>query len=302
MLHEIVPQAARWRAGQPVGRRRRRAADRRRRPVHLQPGHAAEGRFPGDGHVGVFVELLGPGAGAAAAVRQGEVRDLDRGDALLPERRLHACRRRARAARCCAASRPTATAWPGSTRPCPKAPQGMPGVIVPRKTVGELRKLLDDDEAHDRRVGVGNEGALCHAGHHADLQGHRRHLPRLHPRHPHRQHPAAGGGRQRIRQGGGPRGHGVVGTLARGEAVAGRRPAGPVGQRARTAAPPRRNWPSPMATSGWRSASTRSTCWKSPARWTARMRCSCSTPSGDPTLMREGNDLSAVYVVMPMRV
>jgi len=24
--------------------------------------------------------------------------------------------------------------------------------------------------------------------------------------------------------------------------------------------------------------------------------------AGDPTLMREGNDLSAVYVVMPMRV
>jgi DNA polymerase-3 subunit beta len=29
----------------------------------------------------------------------------------------------------------------------PDGAQGMPGVIVPRKTVGELRKLLDDDEA-----------------------------------------------------------------------------------------------------------------------------------------------------------
>jgi len=29
----------------------------------------------------------------------------------------------------------------------PEGAQGMPGVIVPRKTVGELRKLLDDDEA-----------------------------------------------------------------------------------------------------------------------------------------------------------
>lgn len=29
----------------------------------------------------------------------------------------------------------------------PNGAQGMPGVIVPRKTVGELRKLLDDDEA-----------------------------------------------------------------------------------------------------------------------------------------------------------
>lgn len=31
--------------------------------------------------------------------------------------------------------------------PLPAGADGMPGVIVPRKTVGELRKLLDDDEA-----------------------------------------------------------------------------------------------------------------------------------------------------------
>lgn len=31
--------------------------------------------------------------------------------------------------------------------PLPEAAAGMPGVIVPRKTVGELRKLLDDDSA-----------------------------------------------------------------------------------------------------------------------------------------------------------
>jgi DNA polymerase-3 subunit beta len=31
--------------------------------------------------------------------------------------------------------------------PLPEGAQGMPGVIVPRKTVGELRKLLDDDDA-----------------------------------------------------------------------------------------------------------------------------------------------------------
>ena len=30
---------------------------------------------------------------------------------------------------------------------CRRAPRTCPGVIVPRKTVGELRKLLDDDEA-----------------------------------------------------------------------------------------------------------------------------------------------------------
>ena len=42
-------QAARWRAGQPDRRRRRGAADHHGGPVDLQPGDAAEGRFPGDG-------------------------------------------------------------------------------------------------------------------------------------------------------------------------------------------------------------------------------------------------------------
>ncbi|WP_135450146.1 DNA polymerase III subunit beta [Tabrizicola caldifontis] len=32
--------------------------------------------------------------------------------------------------------------------PLPEGAEGMPGVIVPRKTVGELRKLLDDDDAN----------------------------------------------------------------------------------------------------------------------------------------------------------
>ncbi len=31
--------------------------------------------------------------------------------------------------------------------PLPEGAQGMPGVIIPRKTVGELRKLLDDDDS-----------------------------------------------------------------------------------------------------------------------------------------------------------
>jgi hypothetical protein len=84
-------QAARWRAGQPVRRQRLGASDDHRRAVDLQPGDAAERRFPGDGPVGIFLELRCQGAGAAPVVRQGEIRDLDRRDPLLPERRLHAC-------------------------------------------------------------------------------------------------------------------------------------------------------------------------------------------------------------------
>jgi DNA polymerase III subunit beta len=118
-----------------------------RRAVDLQPCHAAEGRFPGHGLVGIRLQLLGPGAvlrrlfdKAKFAISTEETRYYLNGVY------MHVARR-ARRPRCCAAWRPTATAWPASTRPCPKGRDGMPGVIVPRKTVGELRKLLDDDEA-----------------------------------------------------------------------------------------------------------------------------------------------------------
>ncbi|KAG1715188.1 Beta sliding clamp [Nymphon striatum] len=50
------------------------------------------------------------------------------------------------AARCCAVWRPTVTGLPVSTADLPEGAAEMPGVIVPRKTVGELRKLLDDDD------------------------------------------------------------------------------------------------------------------------------------------------------------
>ncbi len=73
----------------------------------------------------------------------------------------------------------------------PENAENMPGVIVPRKTVNELRKLLDDDEAQIAVSVSGNQDPFRYTCHHHDLQGHRRHFPRLHPRHSHRQHPPA---------------------------------------------------------------------------------------------------------------
>jgi DNA polymerase-3 subunit beta len=112
-------------------------------PVDLQPGDPAEGRLSGDGDQRIFLQLLGQGAGPAA-VRQGEIRDLHRGDAVLPERRLHACqpRRRRQGPRCVATD---GHRLARIDAPLPEGAEGMPGVIVPRKTVGELRKLLDDE-------------------------------------------------------------------------------------------------------------------------------------------------------------
>ena len=38
--------------------------------------------------------------------------------------------------------------------PLPEGAAGMPGVIVPRKTVNELRKLIDETDETDEAVGV----------------------------------------------------------------------------------------------------------------------------------------------------
>ena len=65
----------------------------------------------------------------------------------------------------------------------PAGAEGMPGVIVPRKTVNELRKLLDDDEASIAVSVSGNQGAFCHPRDYTDLKGDRRYVPRLCPRH-----------------------------------------------------------------------------------------------------------------------
>ena len=92
------------------------------------------------------VELRLPGRGAPPPLRQGEVRHLHRGDALLPERRLHARRPGpdGPVLRCVATDGHRLARIDAAL---PEGAEGLPGVIVPRKTVGELRKLLDDDEA-----------------------------------------------------------------------------------------------------------------------------------------------------------
>ena len=39
-----------------------------------------------------------------------------------------------------------AIAWPASRSRCPTGAAGMPGIIIPRKTIAELRKLIDESD------------------------------------------------------------------------------------------------------------------------------------------------------------
>ena len=71
--------------------------------------------------------------------------------------------------------------------PCPRAPARMPGIIVPRKTVLELRKLVEesDDEVQIALGDTKIRFVVRRGG--ADLEADRRHLPRLRPGDPDRQ-------------------------------------------------------------------------------------------------------------------
>ena len=78
------------------------------------------------------------------ADRQDPLRHLGGGDALLPERPLRPHGGRGRRAASCAPWPPTAAAWPWPRWSRRRAPPATPGVIVPRKTINEARRLLDD--------------------------------------------------------------------------------------------------------------------------------------------------------------
>ena len=156
------PQAARRGDGRARRRRHLGAARRQGRPLALQPRHPAARGLPDHGERRVPVQLRLPGADAAAAVRQGQVRHLHRGDPLLPERRLHA--RRHRPGRAGAALR-------GDRRPPAGADRR--GAAAGRRGAARGHRAAQDRgrapqaprrrRGDDRRLGQRDQGALRHA-------------------------------------------------------------------------------------------------------------------------------------------
>ena len=71
------------------------------------------------------------------------------------------------------------TAWHGSRWPRPQGAAGMPGIIVPRKTVLELRKLVDEGD-EEVEIALGETKIRCAVGDGgADLEADRRHRSRI---------------------------------------------------------------------------------------------------------------------------
>ena len=115
-------QAARGLAGGAGGLRRPRRAGDPRRPLALHAADAAGERFPRSRRRRHDAQVHARGRRPQAADRQDPVRDLDRGDALLPQRHLSAHRRFRKDRDACARSRPTATGWRRPSCRCRPAP------------------------------------------------------------------------------------------------------------------------------------------------------------------------------------
>ena len=188
----------------------------------------------------------------------------------------------------------------------PEGAAGMPGIIVPRKTVLELRKLVEEgDEEVQIALGETKIRVRRRRGG-ADLEADRRHLPRLRPGDP---------GRQRQ----GPRGRRARSSPRRSTASRRSRPSAAARSSSaieRGSADGLGDQPGkrhrgrgaggalPRARRS-RSASTRAICSTSPSRSAARTcssrwpmparRRSCATARRRPRR-------SALYVLMPMRV
>ena len=107
--------------------------------------------------------------------------------------------------------------------PLPAGAAGMPGIIVPRKTVGEVQRLIEDGEAEVAVELSQGKIRFTHRRRGAHLQADRRHVPGLCARHPGRQRQGTRRRQEGIRAGGRSRLDGVERARPRGQALAQRR-------------------------------------------------------------------------------
>ena len=184
----------------------------------------------------------------------------------------------------------------------PKGAAGMPGIIVPRKTVGEVQRLLEDNDAEvpielspgKIRFTVG-EVVLTSKLIDGTFPDYGRVIPV-------EQRQGTDRRQEGIRGRGRPRLDRVERARPRRQAVDHRRQAVCCRSPTRIPAAPTRNSKSNTKPIRSISASTRAICSTSPPRSRARPRCSSSPIPGSPTLIQDKESKGALYVLMPMRV
>ena len=132
------PQARRRRRG-PARDRGRRADAAHLRPLALQPRVPLARQLPRPQVGHLQPPILDARRDPARADRAHPVRDLQRGDALLPQRHLPPHARGRRGDRSSAPSRPTATAWRAPRPTRPRAPRACPASSSPRRPSARCR-------------------------------------------------------------------------------------------------------------------------------------------------------------------
>ena len=183
----------------------------------------------------------------------------------------------------------------------PAGASGMPGIIVPRKTVGEVQRLIEDSEAEVAIELSSAQDPFHHRRRRADLQADRRHVPGLRARDSGWQRQGAGGRQEGLRGRSRPRFDGVERARPRGQAVAVRRQADPLGHQ-----------------SGFRQRhrGARGRLRRRPDRYRLQLALPARhrgqldgevavlrlADPGSPTLIQDKDAKGALYVLMPMRV
>ena len=188
--HRARPHAARHRAQDPRRRphlaryqRRRLDHDADGRPLPLRPADAARKRLPGHHGRRVHPLLQGVGRGPALAHRAHPVRDLHRGDALLPQRHLLPHRRDRRRHEAASRRHRRPPPRPGADRGA-----GRRGRHARHHRAAQDRRRAAAPDGRPR--GAAHRGAVGHQDprvlrqRRPDLEADRRHLPRLRPRDP----------------------------------------------------------------------------------------------------------------------
>ena len=192
------------------------------RPLALQPAGACRpGDFPVMSSEGLPGPLRHRHGRPDPADRQDPLRHLHRGDALLPERPLPARGGRGRRRRKLRAVATDGHRLALAEMPAPEGSSGVPGVIIPRKTVD--RGAPPARRRRRRRRGALSDARRCasRVGPRApDLQGDRRLVPRLRAGDPARQRPGADARQRALRRRGRPRLHHLGRADPRGEAGA----------------------------------------------------------------------------------
>ena len=158
--------------------------------------------------------------------------------------------------------------------PLPKGAGEIPGVIVPRKTVGEVRKLLDESDGSVDIELSRHPHPLRQRQRHPGQQADRRHLPRLRARHPDRQRQDPERAVQGIRARRRPRLDHLHGEVARHQAGGRQGHGHALGHQPRRRQRHRRDRGRLQGHGRSRSASTRATCSTSPSRSRAPRRAS----------------------------